>query len=108
MFVFRILVSLRNAMLRERASWIIPCFVYGSGMVKIHTVARLICVLCNLRVAVVNTDCSSVFLDSSTVKTINIVYHTSGQKCGEFVLWSWEASAQRVERLKAHFDSVVA
>ena len=40
---------------------IVNCLVNYSGVVKVHIMAKLVCVLGNFRIAVANTDSSSMF-----------------------------------------------
>ena len=52
--------------------------------------------------------CHIFFLGYILTPLLRKTFDTSGLKGGEFVLWAWLVSAQRVERLKTHFNSVVA
>ena len=76
-------------------------FVNYSGVVKVHIMAKLVCMLRNFRIAVVNTDSSSMFIKPCgkssirlaimceiAIKAVYFVYNTSRLKQGWFVLWS--------------------
>ena len=60
MFIPRILVSLCMPSFQEKSLVMINCLVNYSGVVKVHIMAKLVCVSRNFRIAVANKDSSSI------------------------------------------------
>ena len=79
-----------NAKLQEKSLVIVYCLVNYSGVVKVHIMAKLVCVSRNFKIAVANTHSSSMFtkpcgkcsirltiICEIAIKAVFFVYYTS-------------------------------
>ena len=88
--------------LQEKSLVIVSCLVNYNGVVKIHTMTKLVCVLSNFRIAVAITDSSFMFtkfwvkcfvclaiICKIAIKAVYFVHYTSRLKDKPTLFQSW-------------------